>query len=199
MTDGKGNMLAVGEAVDRWDEENREADDEERQFGLFAEPQTEAGRARLVNHRRGPGRPPGSRNRRTERTVAFLLSRHRDPREVLIEIAEANVADLAALLGCSLFEAAQEKRLAAAAVLPYVAARLTPEVVDNRQVIHLTINGGGDFSAAGDRGAVALVLSPDDYQKTGEGDERSDYPLNNETDRADAGGHADDPTNDPTQ
>lgn len=167
MTDAKGNAQAIGQAVDRWDEQNREADDEERQFGLFAEPQTEAGRAKMVTYRRGPGRPPGARNKRTERTVAFLLSRHRDPREVLIEIAEANVGDLAALLGCSVFEAAQEKRLAAIGVLPYVAARITPEVLnDNRQVVYLTINSGvAELSATNSEGAAAVVVEAAEYRE----------------------------------
>lgn len=40
MTDHKGNALAIGEAVDRWEEQNREADQEAHQFGLFAEPET---------------------------------------------------------------------------------------------------------------------------------------------------------------
>jgi hypothetical protein len=90
-----GNIVAIDEAMERW---HAEADEEERQYGLFAEPQTEAGRAKALTYRRGPGRPPGARNRRTERSAAFLLSRHRDPREILLEIAEANVADLAGLL-----------------------------------------------------------------------------------------------------
>jgi hypothetical protein len=168
MTTGpgeKGNVLAIGEAVNRWKDQHEEADDDERQYGLFSEPQTEAGRAKLVTYRRGPGRPPGSRNRRTERTVRFLMSRHRDPREVLLEIAEANPADLAALLGCSLHEAIQEKRLAAIGVLPYVAARITPEVIhDNRQVVHLTINEGrGD--ARPQSSAAAIVLDAVEYQE----------------------------------
>jgi hypothetical protein len=159
MTEHKGNELAIGEAVERWREENREADEEAQQFGLFGVPETEEGRAKLVSYRRGPGRPPGSRNRRTERTVAFLLSRHRDPREVLMEIAEANVADLSALLGCSLFEAMQEKRLAAIGVLPYVAARITPEVLNDNRVINLTIETGGtDWSGAGDDALAGAVV-----------------------------------------
>jgi len=158
MTDHKGNALAIGEAVERWQEQNREADDEERQYGLFAEPQTEAGRAKLVSYRRGPGRPAGSRNRRTEQTVAFLLSRHRDPREVLIELAEANVADLAALLGCSLFEAAQEKRLAAIGVLPYVAARVTPETIKQFNGIFLTVVERAEGGAGEGARASAAVL-----------------------------------------
>lgn len=139
----RGNVVAIDEAMQRWQEK---ADEEERQYGLFAEPLTEAGKAKAALYYRGSrgrGRPFGSRNKRTERTVAFLLSRHRDPREILLEMAQANVHDLAALLGCSPFEAYQEKRLAAIGVLPYIAQR-QPLAVDftKRSVIYLTINEG---------------------------------------------------------
>jgi hypothetical protein len=167
MTDGnsqgdRGNVIAIDEAMQRW---HAEADDEDAQLGLFAEPATEAGRARLATYRRGPGRPPGSRNKRTERTVAFLLSRHRDPREVLLELAEANVADLAGLLGCSLFEAAQEKRLAAIGVLPYIASR-QPLAIDvtKRSLVYLTINQGRAELAAEGEGigcAVKVIDAPE--------------------------------------
>lgn len=135
------------------------AEAEAEQLGLFEEPVTEKGQA-LAVRKRGPGRPPGARNRRTERTVAFLLSRHRDPREVLCEIAEANMYDLAAMLGCTVLQAMQEKRLAAIGVLPYVAARITPEVLqDNRSVVYLTIHGGQATLAGQDgTGAVAAVI-----------------------------------------
>jgi hypothetical protein len=161
MTGEKGNELAIREAIERWDDDER-ADQEERQFGLFGEPQTEGGKAKLIAFHRGPGRPPGSRNKRTEKTVAFLMSRYRDPRAVLLEIAQANVGDLAALLGCSLFEAAQEKRLCAIGVLPYVQARITPEVIDNRQVINLTIHTGSPGVPASQ---TLHVLDPDEYEE----------------------------------
>jgi hypothetical protein len=133
-------LLALDDAMVR---QHAEADDEDVQYGLFAEPATEAGRAKLVSYRRGPGRPPGSRNKRTARTAAFLLARHRDPREVLLEIAAAHPADLAGMLGCSLFEAVQEKRLAAIGVLPYLTSRMPLEVdVTKRSVVYLTISDG---------------------------------------------------------
>lgn len=159
MSGDKGYSRAVEQAVDTWDDEHAgpdaehaEADAEQLAFGLFGEAQTESGQAKVGHFRRGPGRQPGSRNRRTEKTVAFLLSRHRDPRQVLMEIAEASVGDLAALLNCTLLEAMGEKRLAAAAVLPFVAARLTPETVvnDHRRAVHLHINTG--FVGIGDGG-----------------------------------------------
>lgn len=141
-------------------------EDEEEQLGLFAAPLTDAGQLKAQG-RRGPGRPLGSRNKRTERTVAWLLARYRDPRAVLLETAQANVFDLAALLGCTPFEAAQEKRLAAIGVLPYVAQK-QPLAVDvtNRQVVHLTINEGAvTVGEDGGVGFTARVIENVQYQE----------------------------------
>lgn len=147
-----------------------EADEEDAQLGLFSEPQTEHGKrkAQVQFGAAGFGRPPGARNRRTQATVEFILSRHRDPRVVLAEMAAANVHDLAALLGCTLFEAYQEKRLSAIGLLPYVAARITPEVIDNRQVIHLHLGGLEGGGAAAGASAVH-VLEAGDYETVAEG------------------------------
>lgn len=157
-----GEQQAVAIALGQVDEL---IDDEDEQLGLFGEPATEEGRLR-TRIKRGPGRPPGARNRRTERTVAFLLARHRDPREVLLELAEANVADLAVLLGCTLYQAAQEKRLAAIGVLPYVAQRMPLAVdVTNRQVVYLTIQEGQvEQSEQGGDSVAVRVLQNVEYQ-----------------------------------
>lgn len=174
-----------------------EADREDEQLGLFAPPATAAGEARAAQRGyRGFGRPPGSRNRRTARTVELILARHRDPRVVLAEMAEANVYDLAALLGCSPYEAWQEKRLAAIGLLPYVAARITPELVDNRQVInlHLAAPGGGGEAAA----AARVLLDPGEYRleahdpgtaaPDGAANASPDQPLNHGTPAAPVAG-----------
>lgn len=149
-----------------------EDDDADEQLGLFAEPLTAEGQRKLPE-RRGPGRPPGARNKRTERTIAWLMSRHRDPRQVLLEIAEANVGDLAALLSCSLHEALQEKRLAAIGVLPYVAQK-QPLAVDvtNRQVVYLNIHEGDVSVGEGDGvGFAVRVLDNVEYQEVSGGDD----------------------------
>lgn len=163
----ESGQVAVRTAMDAHEEE---ADAE--QLGLFAPAETDAGM--LKQHegaQRGPGRPPGAKNKRTERTVQFLMTRHRDPREVLLEIAEANVNDLAGLLGCTLHEALQEKRLAAIGVLPYVASKLPLAVdVTNWKGIRLVIeDNAGDLDSAG-AGVVAQVLSDVVYEEL-KGDE----------------------------
>lgn len=151
-------------------------DGEAEQLGLFGEPQTEAGKALFPAEKRGPGRPWGSRNKRTERTVQWLLQRYRDPRAVLLEIAEANVGDLAARLGCSLYEALQEKRLCAQAVLPYVAQR-QPLAVDvtNRQVVYLTIHEGqAEQSGPGDDAIAVRVVESVEYREVGDDENPAD-------------------------
>lgn len=164
----KGLPTAIDEALDRW---HAEADAEEAQFGLFAPPQTKAGMAKAAVYRRGPGRPPGARNRRTERTAAFLLARHRDPREILLEIAEANIDDLAALMQCTPHEAMQEKRLAAIGVLPYITSKMPIEIdLTKRSVVYLNIVDGYAAPASAVDGVAmqVTVLDGVDYQQPGE-------------------------------
>lgn len=140
-----GDKTALGEAIAVFDA----AADDEEQGELFAAPSTLAGDAKLNELQRRPGRPAGSRNKRTERTVAWLLSRYRDPRAVLLELAEANAADLAGRFNCSLLEALQEKRIAAAAVLPYVAARMPIAIdVTKRTAVYLNVQMGHAVQAA---------------------------------------------------
>ena len=94
--------------------------------------------------------------------VEYLLSRHRDPCEVLLETAEAQVSNLAALLGCTVFEALKEKRLAASAVLPYVAQR-QPLMVDvsHRNPVYLAITDGQAAPADSVTGLIAArVVDP---------------------------------------
>lgn len=151
---GVGTALAV--ALDQAEEEI--AAEQMELLGL-PEPKTEVGRQALERLRTGkPGRPPGARNKRTVKTVELLLSQHRDPRAVLLAIAEAPVEELVATLGCKPLEALQEKRLAAIGVLPYVAQR-QPLAIDvtERKIVFLSIDGGGND--AGGVGLTARVVN----------------------------------------
>lgn len=73
----------------------------------------------LVPARRGPGRPPGSQNKRTAEFVDYLRAQYRSPLQVMAEIWSRPAPQLAAELGCSVLEAFQEQRRAAEASLPY--------------------------------------------------------------------------------
>lgn len=145
-----------------------EAADEEEQLGLFAEPETEAGRLKVEHMKRGRGRPPGARNKRIERTVAWLLARHKDPVDGLLEIADMHPADLAAMLFCTMLEAVQEQRLCRIGALPYVKQR-QPLAIDvtKRSVVYLRINKGEVEQAktAGGTGVAVRILENVEYQQ----------------------------------
>ena len=72
--------------------------------------------------RSGPqgGRPRGSRNRRTQEWVEFILSQYRSPLIVLAETYSRPVAELAAELGCDKLEAFERQQAAAVALAPYL-------------------------------------------------------------------------------
>ena len=109
-----------------------------------------------VERKPGPGRPLGSRNKRTEAWAHYLLARYASPLEVLAQIATSSVEDLHVRLGCTRLEALQEKRLAALGLLPYVHQR-QPIAVDlnTRQVVNLMIVEGSP--APSDSLAVEII------------------------------------------
>lgn len=121
---------------------------------------------RELVERRGRGRPAGARNKRTERTVKWLMARHRDPREVLLAVVDMHPADLAVLLGCTPFQALQEIRLCAIAVLPFVAQKQPLAIdVNNRQAVYLTIVEGQASQDLGDGfGIAARVIDAQQIQ-----------------------------------
>lgn len=55
--------------------------------------------AAIEPRKRGPGRPPGSRNRRTEAVAGWLLSQGRHPVAVMMEAYSMTPAELAAKIG----------------------------------------------------------------------------------------------------
>jgi hypothetical protein len=83
---------------------------DEEQLDLLAPPETARGQALVGEVKRGPGRPKGARNKRTQRVVAWLMAKYRDPREALMAVVDMHPADLAALLHCSILQAFQEWR-----------------------------------------------------------------------------------------
>lgn len=93
---------------------------------------------------RGPGRRPGSRNKRTEAVSAWLLSQGRHPVLVMMEAYALTPAELAERIGIEepdgdqLLELFKLQLRMAEAVAPYVAQKL-PQAVD------LTSAAGGDF------------------------------------------------------
>ena len=109
-------------------------------LGDMAEPE----RVRAMAERRAKaGRPPGARNKRSEDVARFVVETFGDPLVRQAAVATMSLPELAAYLGCSLVEAAQEQRLAAVAVLPYLHRKM-PQQIDltHHRTVSLTIVEG---------------------------------------------------------
>lgn len=116
--------------------------------------------------RKGGGRTPGSRNRRTEAVVSWLLSQHRHPLSVMMEAYSMAPADLAERIGLRramvkegdgddarevesdrfsndvLMEVLKLQVRMAEACAPYVAQRM-PQAVQVSGAAGLTVSFGG--------------------------------------------------------
>lgn len=130
------------------------------QYDLAGLPPTEA--AMTLRERKSVGRPRGARNRREEDVARAVVEKLGDPLLVQAAIATMPVDELALALGCSRFEAAQERRLAAQVVIPFLHQR-QPLAVDvtNRRVVHLVI---GQVDAAAEE-SVAATVEVVDFQE----------------------------------
>ncbi len=134
------------------------------------------------------GRGQRSGKRRFEAyTVSQLLETFRDPRAVLLEIAETDTFALAKKLGCSPIDALAERRLCAQSVLPYVAQKL-PIQVDMRhtKAIHLNIVDERQYQelidvAASDDDSINLSLAADVHDEQETGDKSRRQTLEYET------------------
>lgn len=115
--------------------------------------------------RRGPGRPAGARNKRTEDWVRYLTSRYRSPLVGLAEIYSRKVSELAAELGFgSLTPEVALKLLAAQieamkALAPYVHQRQPLAVqIDERRTVRLVVEEyDGKAADAGDGDALSIL------------------------------------------
>lgn len=95
--------------------------------------------ATITKRSRGqPSKDPTKRSFKAY-TVTELLTKWRDPRDVLLEIASMDTAELAEKIGCTKYEALGERRLCAQTVLPYVAAKM-PVQVDMRSQRTINLN-----------------------------------------------------------
>jgi len=80
--------------------------------------------------RRGPGRPRGARNKRTQHTLEYLQGLgYDDPLRGLAEVWSRPLALLAAELGCTLLEAFDRQQEARKTALPFWHQKLPQAVV----------------------------------------------------------------------
>jgi hypothetical protein len=118
----------------------------------------------LTPPKRGPGRRPGSKNRRTEAVVGWLLSQHRHPLSVMMEAYGMTPAELAKQIGIAapsddqLLDLLKLQLRMAEAVAPYVAQRLPQAVVaEGGSLLQVNIGGvnlGGGVSSPARAGSA---------------------------------------------
>lgn len=120
---------------------------------------------------RGPGRPPGSKNKRTEEWVEFILSRYRSPLVVLAEVYSRSVVELAKELGCDRLEAFDRQLQAARVLAPYLHQAQPQAVrIDGKGILQLVINPyGGQDPAALDQGENSTLTIIDQKPDKSEG------------------------------
>ena len=78
---------ALDLALEAWHELEAEVDEpDEAQGDLFAAPSRNL--SKVAQRSRGPGRPPGARNKRTDELSRWFIAKHggRDPLEFMISI-----------------------------------------------------------------------------------------------------------------
>lgn len=116
------------------------------------------GEAIAASTPRGPGRPPGSPNKRTKAWTDYILSRYQSPLVVLAETYSRKIGDLVTELDCDPLEAFKLQLDAARALAPYVHQK-QPIAVDTSNIgaIPLVIQLGGGEPVAPD-GSNAIVI-----------------------------------------
>jgi hypothetical protein len=125
---------ALAEAVaEARAEELKRADEELGQLDLFEAPSVQGTQVTVVNGHRGPGRPLGARNKRTDEASRIYMSRSGDPLGRAIEVAGlpilpndgAVLTAFARVIGApSRFEAFKAWQTSVRDALPYCHTRL---------------------------------------------------------------------------
>jgi len=117
----------------------------------------EAGAPDDVAERAGPGRPPGSRNRRTEDMVRFVLGSRRHPMLFLADTYTRPTKDIAAQLNCTMEEAYKLQLVAAKELLPYVASKMPVAAeIDDKGELHLHLVRPEPAPAAASRASITI-------------------------------------------
>lgn len=140
---------------------------------------------------RGPGRPPGRMNKKTEEWAQLILGKYRSPLVFLAEVYSRRVGDLALELGCKPVEALEIQRRAASELAPYLHGKM-PVQVEIRGNLPMLVLGDPakileGFAAEIEQGALPDLsqLQPIENQGLSEGEDsglaRGDLPADENT------------------
>ena len=94
----------------------------------------------VVDGPRGPGRPPGAKNKSTDEWSRYILSRYRSPLIALAEIASATPAKLADELSRTLTKDKRVSELQALEMIVKAAEKLAPYLHQKQPI---ALDGGG--------------------------------------------------------
>jgi len=108
-------------------------------------------RADAVAQARRVGRPKGSRNRRSEELIRYVLARHAHPMMVLAQVYSRPVEALAAEVGCTPAEALAMQVRAASEALPYFESKKPVSLQLDARVIQLVMQAADGSLAHEDR------------------------------------------------
>lgn len=115
--------------------------------------------------RRGAGRPPGAKNKRTEEWTDWLLSNYRSPLEGLAQACSMSVRDLAELLSCKPLEAYKLQIEAAKALAPYLHQKQAVAVdLKSKNLVQLVIGELPELDGEGGEGDIVVLDNSEENQ-----------------------------------
>jgi hypothetical protein len=172
MAKVEGTAAVVAAAVEAAEPEWFEPEDVPLPLGLVdSDGRAQRSAPGQVVAKRGAGRPPGARNKRTEAFREYLLSRYRSPLTVLAEIYTRPVADLARELACPVKDALKMQMDAARELAPYLHSKAPIEVTGkDGQAVSLVVLLGlaGGESRPGDAAKPILegrLMAPEEIER----------------------------------
>ena len=131
-----------------------------------------------VSGERGPGRPPGARNKRTQKMVEYITNHYGSPLDRLAQLYSADPAELAKKYKIKIEHALELMKSAAVAALPYVEQKRPISVdIEGKGTFQLIIGdvGQGDLDQANEEGFSVVIdaqaeLVEDDEKDQGKSD-----------------------------
>ena len=109
--------------------------------------------------KRGPGRPKGSKNKRTEDWTEYLLNNYRSPLIMFAETYSRPTAGLALELHCTLEEAFKIQMDAAKQLAPYVHQKL-PQAIEfdtEKGLVSLTMVVSAAYDQIQSKGKLEII------------------------------------------